>query len=144
PPLPDPAPAWLVPLQEQVVAQLSGAQELSPGVLLSDRATPERRAATVSFLQDQRAQPGLRGELHGYSDTGTNVYAALPATIPTEQTVVIGAHFDTVPGSPGANDNATGVAMVLALGRWLQDLPCRELHVILVLFDEEEIGLVGS
>lgn len=144
PPLPDPAPAWLVPLQEQVVAQLSGAQELSPGVLLSDRATPERRAATVSFLQDQWAQLGLRGELHGYSDTGTNVYAALPATIPTEQTVVIGAHFDTVPGSPGANDNATGVAMVLALGRWLQDLPCRELHVILVLFDEEEIGLVGS
>lgn len=144
PPLPDPAPAWLMPLQQDVVARLSGAAELSPGVLLSDRASPQRRAATVAFLQAQWAELGLGSELHAYSETGTNVYATLPATVATDHAVVIGAHFDTVPGSPGANDNATGVAMVLALGRWLSELPCRELHVILVAFDEEEIGLVGS
>lgn len=144
PELPDPLPEWLTPMQEQVVARLSGAAELSPGVFLSDRATPARRDATRQYLLDQWAELGLRGQLHEYSETGTNVFAALPATIDTTQTVVIGAHFDTVPASPGANDNATGVAMVLSLGRWLSELPCRDLDVLLVLFDEEEIGLLGS
>jgi hypothetical protein len=144
PPLPDPAPAWMTPLQQDLVARLSGAAELSPGVTLGDRSTPANRAATIAFLQAQLEAGGLPPMLHAYSATGTNVYATVPATLDTTQTVVIGAHFDTVPGSPGANDNATGVAMVTSLGRWLQDLPCRELHVILVLFDEEELGLLGS
>lgn len=144
PPLPDPAPAWVTPLQQDLVASLSGAVELSPGVSLSDRSTPSNRAAALAFLQSTWDAEGLPTTLHAYSDTGTNLYAALPATVDTDLTVVIGAHYDTVPGSPGANDNATGVAMVTSLGRWLQQLPCRELHVILVLFDEEEIGLLGS
>lgn len=33
------------------------------------------------------------------------------------EVVVIGAHYDTVPGCPGANDNGTGVAALLALAR---------------------------
>jgi hypothetical protein len=144
PPLPDPAPAWLTPLQEDLVARLSGAAELSPGLVLSDRATPGNRAAALAFLQSTWDAEGLPTTLHAYSDTGTNLYATLPATVDTDLAVVIGAHYDTVPQSPGANDNATGVAMVTSLGRWLQELPCRELHVILVLFDQEEIGLLGS
>lgn len=144
PPLPDPAPAWVPPLQQDLVARLSGAAELSPAVTLSDRATPQSRAAALAYLQSTWESEGLATALQAYSDTGTNLYATLPATVDTDLTVVIGAHYDTVPQSPGANDNATGVAMVTSLGRWLQELPCRELNVILVLFDEEEIGLVGS
>jgi len=141
---PDPSPTWMAPLQQDVVARLSGAAEVSPGVVLSDRASPGNRAATLDFLLEQWDAMGLEGTLHPYSATGTNVYVALPAAIETDLTVVIGAHFDSVPGCPGANDNATGVAMVLSLSRWLDAIPCRELNVILVLFDEEEIGLVGS
>lgn len=144
PPLPDPAPAWVTPLQQDLVARLSGAAELSPGVVLSDRSTLQNRSTALAFLQDTWDAEGLATALHAYSDTGTNLYATLPATAPTDLAVVIGAHYDSVPLSPGANDNATGVAMVTSLGRWLQQLPCRELHVILVLFDEEELGLVGS
>ncbi|MCB9713299.1 MAG: M28 family peptidase [Myxococcales bacterium] len=144
PPLPAPDPAWLAPLQQDVVARLSGAAELSPGVTLSDRATAPNRSAARQFLLAQWSALGLEGQLHAYSETGTNVFAALPATIDTDRTVVIGAHFDSVPASPGANDNATGVAMVLSLGRWLEELPCRDLDVLLVCFDEEELGLLGS
>lgn len=144
PPLPDPAPAWVTPLQEDLVARLSGAAELSPGVTLSDRASAQSRAAALAFLQSTWDDEGLPTALQAYSDAGTNLYATLPATVDTDLTVVIGAHYDSVPGSPGANDNATGVAMVTSLGRWLQELPCRELNVILVLFDEEELGLLGS
>ncbi len=142
--LPDPSPDWMTPLQQDVVARLSGAAEVSPGVVLSDRASPGNRAAAVDFLLEQWDAMGLEATLHSYSATGTNVYVALPAAFETDQTVVVGAHYDSVPGSPGANDNATGVAMVLSASRWLDAIPCREFNVILVAFDEEEIGLVGS
>jgi len=144
PSLPDPAPDWMTPLQQDLVARLSGAAELTAGVTLFDRSTPQNRAAALAYLQSTWEADGLPTTLHAYSDTGTNLYATLPATIDTDLTVVIGAHYDTVPDSPGANDNATGVAMVTSLGRYLQDLPCRELNAILVLFDEEELGLYGS
>ncbi|MFH1808955.1 MAG: M28 family peptidase, partial [Pseudomonadota bacterium] len=51
--------------------------------------------------------------------------------------VVVGAHYDSAPGSPGANDNATGVATVLELARLLQDRP-RQRELRLVAFVNEE------
>jgi Zn-dependent M28 family amino/carboxypeptidase len=76
--------------------------------------------------------------------SGANVYAMLPATVTTSHQIIVGAHFDTVPGSPGANDDATGVAAVLAVARYLTDAPCRNAAVTVILFDEEEAGLFGS
>lgn len=140
---PDPAPAWLFTYQEQIVAELSGAAELEPGVTLPDRATPQRRASAATYLATRLEELGLEPQLHDYGE-GTNVHAVLPATDDSEQYMVVGAHYDTVPDSPGANDNATGVALVLALARHLQALPCRSLNTIFVMFDQEEIGLVGS
>ncbi|MCH2232454.1 MAG: M28 family peptidase [Crocosphaera sp.] len=34
--------------------------------------------------------------------------------------ILIGAHYDTVPGSPGADDNATGIAVLLELARYFK------------------------
>ena len=86
---------------------------------------------------------GLQGESHDYG-SGTNVLARLPATGASEGTLVFGAHYDSVPGSPGADDNASGTAVVFAAARHLQSVPCRRYDLVFVLFDEEEIGLVGS
>jgi len=86
---------------------------------------------------------GLATSLATY-DSGANVVGNLPATTPTSAWIVVGAHYDSVTGSPGANDNATRVAVVLAAARALQDLPCRSTNVAFVLFDQEEVGLVGS
>jgi nucleotide-binding universal stress UspA family protein len=53
--------------------------------------------------------------------------------------VVVGAHYDSVAGSPGANDNATGVAAVLELARLLADRNGRSgRRIRLVLFVNEE------
>ncbi len=53
--------------------------------------------------------------------------------------LVVGAHYDSVTGSPGANDNATGVAAVLELARLLADLNGRSgRRIRLVLFVNEE------
>ena len=46
-----------------------------------------------------------------------NLIAEIPGSEKPQEIVVVGAHYDSVEGSPGANDNATGVAAVLALAR---------------------------
>ena len=58
---------------------------------------------------------------------------------PDPDVIVVGAHYDSVRGSPGANDNATGSAAVLELARLLADLRGKTLKRIrLVLFVNEE------
>lgn len=57
--------------------------------------------------------------------------------------IVIGAHYDTVPGTPGADDNATGVAVLLELARAIA-LQALKYPVQLVAFDMEEAGYFGS
>lgn len=59
------------------------------------------------------------------------------------QTVLVGAHSDTVPGSPGADDNGSGVVALLELARVLAPYRFRR-SILLVAFDMEEIGLVGA
>ena len=47
----------------------------------------------------------------------SNIEASLTGTSRQSEIVVLGAHYDTVTGSPGANDNGTGVAALLELSR---------------------------
>jgi Zn-dependent M28 family amino/carboxypeptidase len=109
------------------------------------RATTTQRNAARTFLQNQLTQIGWTPMQHSYN-SGANVYATIPATNPSTETraLIVGAHFDTVMNSPGANDNASGVAAVLAVARYLKDLPCRSHPVTIILFDEEELGLLGA
>ena len=46
-----------------------------------------------------------------------NLIAEIPGSEKPQEIVVVGAHYDSAPGTPGANDNATGVAAVLAFAR---------------------------
>lgn len=60
-----------------------------------------------------------------------------------DRPILIGAHYDTVPGSPGADDNASGLAVLLELGRLLTESP-GHWPIRLVAFDMEEYNLSGS
>ncbi len=68
---------------------------------------------------------------------------ARPATVPTHPRFIIGAHLDTVPGTPGADDNASGLAAMLEASRVLAQHPV-PLAVEFVAFNLEELGMVGS
>ena len=57
--------------------------------------------------------------------------------------VIVGAHYDTVSGTVGANDNASGVAVMLTLARELKDMEL-PFTVSFMAFGSEEIGLRGS
>lgn len=64
-----------------------------------------------------------------------------------DSTLLIGAHYDTVHGSPGADDNASGVAVMLECARVIGRMP-RRRSLKFVAFDAEErqpeVGLHGS
>jgi Zn-dependent M28 family amino/carboxypeptidase len=78
---------------------------------------------------------------------GTNVVAELPGGGgPSSRTVVFGAHLDSVPAGPGANDNGSGSAVVLELAHTLaqRDVSQRPFTLRFILFGAEELGLYGS
>jgi acetylornithine deacetylase/succinyl-diaminopimelate desuccinylase-like protein len=73
---------------------------------------------------------------------GANLIASLPGS-GDGPAVVVGAHLDSVSGSPGADDNASGVAVLLETARLLSEAPVPP-HVVLAVFDMEELGLIGA
>lgn len=84
-------------------------------------------------------------ETHEFREQGTvfqNLILNLPATDQAQRRspkppILIGAHYDAAPGSPGADDNATGVAVLLELARLFTAEPAR-YPIRLVAFDLEE------
>lgn len=72
-----------------------------------------------------------------------NVLAYKEGATDPDKYIIIGAHWDAVPGSPGADDNGSGTAGVLELARIMQDIETN-ITVVFALFDAEEIGLLGS
>ena len=73
-----------------------------------------------------------------------NIIGVLPGRDRTAPAVAIMAHYDSVPGSPGAADDAAGVAAALEIARALkaQGQPARD--VVILLTDGEESGLFGA
>ena len=74
--------------------------------------------AAVDFIEQSFARAGLRPRRDTYEIHGQachNIEAEISGAHP--QIILIGAHYDSVFGSPGANDNGTGVAALLALAR---------------------------
>lgn len=67
-----------------------------------------------------------------------NVVGRRSGRSPEEPRVLVGAHFDTVAGSPGADDNASGVAAMLEVARLLAAGPRPDATLELVGFNLEE------
>jgi hypothetical protein len=72
-----------------------------------------------------------------------NVVGVLPGAICPGEIYIVGAHYDAIGGSPGACDNASGVAGVLEVARVLSQ-HAFEATVIFIAFDREEQGMIGS
>lgn len=72
---------------------------------------------------------------------GTNLIAVKKADLDsTGDVLVLGAHYDGFEGMPAANDNGSGLSVLLELARVLHDLPS-DTEVRFVAFDAEEDGL---
>src|ERR1041384_2454019 len=74
--------------------------------------------AAADFIEDSFSRAGLRTRRDSYDMRGQachNIEAEIPGAHP--EILLIGGHYDSVFGSPGANDNGTGVAATLALAK---------------------------
>jgi hypothetical protein len=76
------------------------------------------------------------------SQTYYNVVGTKVGTVHPEQEYIVGAHFDSV-NNPGADDNASGVALVLEAARILTQYDS-DYTIRFIAFDREEQGLIGS
>ena len=90
-------------------------------------------AASASFAVNLK--------LHYSQNPSQNVIAEKPG--PGAGVVILGAHYDTVPGIAGANDNASGTAVLLTLARELSEKSF-PFDLRLIAFGSEELGLLGS
>ncbi|MGZ4213977.1 MAG: M28 family metallopeptidase [Actinomycetota bacterium] len=69
--------------------------------------------------------------------TTFNVVAEPPGFDPAKPHIVVGGHLDSVPNTPGANDDASGPAVILELARLARIVPTR-MPVVFVAFSAEE------
>ncbi len=110
--------------------------------LAGEREGERARSFTRDYISKQLQILGFFPELQSF-DGGINVFAERKGTDSNAGAILVAAHYDTVPNSPGADDNATGVAVVLEVARLLgSSATPRTLQV--AFFDREEIGLLGS
>ena len=72
-----------------------------------------------------------------------NVVAKIPGTSPSG-TVMLVAHYDSVPSGPGAGDDGASVAAILETMRALKASPALHNDLIVLFTDGEELGLLGA
>jgi aminopeptidase S len=135
---------------EGITAETLG-RHLADVAQITERHGGDRRAGSqgVDALREhvaavlERAGYAVRAhpfQLDGVA--GTNLLAE--RTGETDEVVMLGAHLDTVAGSPGLNDDGSGVAAVLAIAEALAEAPGPRHTIRLALWDAEEGGPFGS
>ncbi len=111
---------------------------------------PEHYNMLVRMLQTgtrPRVRVGIEARYHEQDRNGYNVLAEIPGTDPrlSDEVVMVGAHLDSWHSSPGATDNADGVAAVMEAVRILKALDVQPRRTIrIALWGGEEQGLLGS
>lgn len=118
---------------------MAHVRKLAADIGVRVRATRgERRGAR--YVAESFEAMGYRVNVQRFSVDGAtsrNVVAYWPGS--RAYGVVVGGHMDTVPGSPGANDNASGVAVLLEVARLVAGKePARSVRF--VAFGSEEYG----
>ena len=129
--------------QKEILAKITGEKEIVPGTKIPNRTSLENKKIVRTYFDKVFKEIGYESVYQPYSEKGENVYAILKASVPTDEYIILGAHYDS-PGNAGANDNASGVAVVLATAKELKQQEHRSKNFIFILFDEEERGLIGS
>lgn len=84
---------------------------------------PKTIQATIGYLQNQWVEMGFSVERELFEALGveaTNLVVHRPGTNRHDEIVLLGAHYDTVMSTPGADDNASAVAVLLEVSRLLQ------------------------
>lgn len=82
-------------------------------------------------------------ELSGICAAPANVIARLDSAS-GGKTILLMAHYDSVPTGPGVSDDAAGVAALLEVARILASEGARRNSIVLLFTDAEEVGMLGA
>lgn len=100
--------------------------------------SPQVQRAPVVESLDRQGEPFVIGA------TIENIVGVLPGKDRGKPALGVMAHYDSVPASAGAADDATGVAAALEIARALKVKGQPERDVIFIMSDGEEIALLGA
>jgi Zn-dependent M28 family amino/carboxypeptidase len=117
-----------------------GRTPLALSRLLEGRSNPEREAAVARYL-NARGVPFALHQFASPEGTGENFSVDLGSG---RRVLVLVAHHDAVPGSPGANDNAAAVGLLLNLLERLAASPPSKVRVRVLFTAAEERGYLGA
>lgn len=112
-------------------------------------SSPTRLQEAEAYLYRQFSQAGLtvtKQPFHALGGPYHNVIGtALPDTAPfqTAPPLLLAAHFDTVQGSPGADDNTSALAVLLSVTRQVRAMTLAR-PIRFIAFNLEEENLLGS
>ncbi len=112
-------------------------------------SSPARLQKTEQYLHEQFSKTGLAVTAHEFKALG-GIYRNVVGTVPprpiqngANTPLIIAAHYDTVEGSPGADDNASALAVLLDVAQQITQLSL-ERPVQFIAFCLEEENLLGS
>ncbi len=148
----------ITPFQQKIIAELTGHAPMEDGSFLAERSSEKQRKEAVQYFTNHFDSWSIPVNNHRYKIPhgyifpdllfkpveGVNAVGTIPSTNNSDSFVIIGAHYDTERGSPGAIDNASGVAVCLAIAKKFSSIKERNFNLMIVLFDQEEDNEVGS
>ncbi len=151
-------PEKTIDAQRELVSVLTGNNRLNSDHVINSRTTPKERLLTRHYLSEVFNQLNLNTIEHYYRQPnanflidllvspfkGTNFYTVIPSTTNSKDYIILGAHYDTARNCPGANDNASAMALLYGVSKKLLNVPLRQKNVMIVFFDQEEEELIGS
>lgn len=109
---------------------------------------PAALGAARDYIREAWRAQGHVVETQDYEAYGvlcSNLWITLPGVRRPGEIVLMGAHYDTVSGSPGADDNASGVAALLEIGRRLAGArPQRSIRLAAFVNEEPPFFFVGK
>jgi acetylornithine deacetylase/succinyl-diaminopimelate desuccinylase-like protein len=118
---------------------------LAEGIGERNVFNPEALRRAASYIAAEWGALGYGVERLEYDVSGircANLIATHEGSTRRNEILLLGAHYDSVVGSPGANDNASGVAALLEISRMFQALK-PALTVRFVAFVNEEPPFFG-
>jgi Zn-dependent M28 family amino/carboxypeptidase len=96
-------------------------------------------AGTVTYIAAELQKYGLTSARQPFTVSRrevVNVETEIRGSSKPDEVVIFGAHYDTAGGLPGANDNTSGVAAVLAMAERVRQLPERTVRFVFFVNEE--------
>lgn len=139
------------PVQTEPIAigeiALAHINAISEGIGARPAGT-EKEVETAQYIVSELKQLGYTPELQSFTATikeniinSANVIAVKEGV--SSQEIIIGAHYDSVDIGKGADDNASGIGVILEVAQLIKDKPT-PYTIRFIFFGAEEVGLQGS